>query len=88
MEEQQIEVEVLAVDHQPFLPFDKCRAVPQFQNEGFELAEDGRFEIGLVMPLTQAQEIQEAGFASSRRVLGLYLALCSAQSLFPSGSRT
>ena len=37
----------------------KRKAPAQFQNEGFQLAQDGGFQVGLVVALAQAQKIEE-----------------------------
>ena len=37
----------------------KRKAPAQFQDEGFQLAQDGGFQIGFVVALAQAQEVEE-----------------------------
>lgn len=59
VEEQQVEVEVFPVDDHAFLPFDERKAAPQLQDEGFELAQEGGFQVGFVMALVHAQEVRK-----------------------------
>jgi hypothetical protein len=37
----------------------KAKAAAQLQNEGFQLAQDGGFQVGLVVALAQAQKVEE-----------------------------
>ena len=41
------------------MAFYKRKAPAQFQDEGFQLAKDGGFQISLVVALVQAQEVKE-----------------------------
>jgi hypothetical protein len=57
--EQQVEVEVFAVDDETFLPLDECKAPAQLEDEGFQLAQDGGFQVAFIMALAQAQKVEE-----------------------------
>lgn len=57
--EEQVQIKVVAVNDHALLALYKRKAPAQFQDEGFQLAQDGGFQIGLVVALAQAQEVEE-----------------------------
>ena len=59
MEEKQVQVEVFAVDDHALLALHKRKAPAQLQYEGLQLAQDGGFQIRLVVALAQAQKVEE-----------------------------
>src|ERR1043165_5542993 len=49
VEEEQVDVEIVTVEHDALLAFDECEACTQLEQEAFDLAEDGGLEIVLAV---------------------------------------
>ena len=63
MVEEQIDVEVLAVDDEALLASDEGEVRAQLEKKGLELAEDGLLEIALAVGVAKAQEVEQVGVA-------------------------
>jgi hypothetical protein len=50
------------------LALDKGEAAAEFEDEGFELAQDGGFEVCFVVALAQAEEVEEVRVLEDGRV--------------------
>jgi hypothetical protein len=61
--EEQVEVEILAVDHDPLLPSHEGEAGSEFENELFDFSEDRGFYVVLTVSVLEAEEIEEVRVA-------------------------
>ena len=61
MEEQQIEVKILAVDDHAFLALDEGEAPAQLQNEALQFPQDGSFQVCFQETVVQPKHIQQIG---------------------------
>jgi len=64
--EQEVQVEVLAIDHDPLLAGDEREAGPELKEESLHLPEDGRLEVLLAVRVRQAQEVEEVRIAEDQ----------------------
>ena len=63
MVEEQVDVEVIAVDHDPLLAGDEREPAPEFEDERLHLAQDGRLDILLAVGVLQPQEVEKVRVA-------------------------
>ena len=56
--EQEVDVKVVAVELDALLPGDEGKARAQLQQEGFQLPEDGVFQVTLQKAVGKPQKIQ------------------------------
>ena len=63
MEEQEIEVVVVAVESDALLPLDEGEASAQFEEEALDLPEDRRLEVLLAVGVREPQEGQHVRIA-------------------------
>ena len=63
--EKEIEIEVVGIDLEAFLAGEEGKAVAEFEQEGFDLAEDGVFEILLEVAVAEAEEVEDVGIAEN-----------------------
>ena len=45
MIEQKVQMKVFPIDYHPFLPLNEGKAVSKFQNEFFQIVQNGAFQI-------------------------------------------
>ena len=64
--EQEVDVEILPVDHDPLLSGNKREANSEFEDELFHLPEDGRLEILLAVRVPEAKEVKEIRIAKDQ----------------------
>ena len=72
--EQQVHPVPPAADAQTPLPAHEAEIVPQLQEEGLQVADEGLFEVALGVLVLQVEELQDEGvldlFAGKRDVFG------------------
>ena len=56
-------MEVVLAHAHAFLPGDEGEAGPQFQEDAFDLAQDGTLQVTLAIGVCQPQKIEEIGIA-------------------------
>jgi hypothetical protein len=61
--EEEVEVEVVGVDLDAGLAAEEGEAVAEFEEEGFEFAQDGVFEVLFEVTVLEAEEIEDVGIA-------------------------
>ena len=66
MVKEQIEMVVPMINLHPLLTFDETEAASQFQEEGFNLAQDRRLEILLGVGVFQAEKVEHIGIAKDQ----------------------
>src|SRR2546422_10591349 len=66
MIKEQVEIEILSIDGNTLLAFNESKSDAQFENEGFHLAQDGRFQILLSITVFQPEEIKDVGIAKNQ----------------------
>ena len=59
MEEQQVDAIPLVADAQPPLAADEGEVAAEFEQEGFEVADEGVLEVGLGVLVLQAEELED-----------------------------
>lgn len=59
--EEEIEVEIVGVDGDAFLPGEESEAVAEFEQKRLDLAEDGVFEVTFEIAIAQAEEVEDVG---------------------------
>jgi hypothetical protein len=56
VEEEEVEMEVFAIDNHAFLALDKGKTATEFEDEALQLMEDGGFQIVFIVAGRQAEE--------------------------------
>src|SRR5207244_3745132 len=79
---EQVDVEILAVDDEAFLPGDEGEAGAQLEDELLEFAEDGGLHVLLAVCVGQAEEVKEVGVAEDE-VGREYVVFTQVQKLLP-----
>lgn len=64
--EEQVDIEVVSVDDNPFLAVDEGETAAQLQNEALDLAQDGGFQVLFAVGVGQAEEVEEVGIAEDQ----------------------
>ena len=89
MVEEEVEVEVFGVDLDAGLASKKGEAIAKFEQEGFDLAQDGVFKVFFEVAVVEAEEIEEVGIseyhARGNLILGAesgYFGFCKFIGLF------
>jgi hypothetical protein len=91
--EEQINVKVFAIEREALLPRQESKAASELQDEPFHFAQDGGFEISLLVCVLQSKEVEKIG-VSQNQVCGdpILIAQCGHLSLSnfggPSGERS
>jgi hypothetical protein len=61
VEEEEVEVVVVTVEGDAFLPRDEGKAGPELEEEALDFAQQRRFEVPLAEGVAQAEEVEEVG---------------------------
>lgn len=67
MEEQEIEVVVVAVECDALLPLDEREARPKLEDKALDLAEDRRLEVLLAVRVGELEEIEHVWVSEHKR---------------------
>src|SRR5580658_5288122 len=63
---KEVEIIILAVDDDPLLPGHKREADAKLKDEGFNLPNDGRFEVFFSVSVLESQEIEDVWVAENQ----------------------
>ena len=63
MVEEEVEVEVVGIDLDAGLASEEGEAAAEFEEEGFEFAQDGVLEVFLEVAVFEAEEVEDVGIA-------------------------
>lgn len=72
--EKEIEIEVVGIDLNAFLAGKEGEAVAEFEQEGFNLAEDRVFEVLFEIAVVKAEEVEDVGILEDKGGRELVLA--------------
>jgi hypothetical protein len=61
--EEEVEIEVVGIDLYAGLATEEGEAVAEFEEEGFEFAQDGVFEVFFEVAVFEAEEVEDVGIA-------------------------